>query len=161
MAKLGKGQNVTTDDLLHICVALNSQIGNIMEIVLDENVLTAASWGIVRQTCALAPLRAIRAIMEYNYYLEQKYLNEGRVEARILTAAQAEALGYEDDYRRGAADHKLYADGFNSVEAIHHNIASLFLIEYNPQGGETYISSHLGILVVMLRRMAAGTIWAP
>lgn len=31
--------------------------------------------------------------MEYNFYLEQKYLeNEGRVEARILTADQANAL---------------------------------------------------------------------
>ncbi|MBD5098634.1 MAG: hypothetical protein HDT35_03630 [Clostridiales bacterium] len=53
-------------------------------------------------------------------------------------------------------------EGKNECEIYpHHNIASLFLIEYNPQGGETYISSHLGILVVMLRQMAAGTIWAP
>ena len=57
--------------------------------------------------------------MEYNFYLEQKYLYGGRVEARILIAAQAEALGYEDDFRRSAAGHKLYVDGFNSVEAIH------------------------------------------
>ena len=63
--------------------------------------------------------------MEYDYYLEQKYLNEGRVEARILSAAQAEALGYEDDYRRSAVDHKLYVDGFNSVEAIHSYLSDL------------------------------------
>lgn len=63
--------------------------------------------------------------MEYNFYLEQKYLNESRVEARILTAAQAEALGYEDDYRRSAADHKLYVDGFNSVEVIHSYLSDL------------------------------------
>lgn len=31
------------------------------------------------------------ANMEYNFYLGQKYLRSGRVEARILTAAQAEA----------------------------------------------------------------------
>ena len=36
MAKLGKGQNVTTDVLLRICTALDCQIGDIMEIVPDE-----------------------------------------------------------------------------------------------------------------------------
>jgi len=30
--------------------------------------------------------------MEYNFYLEQKYLYAGRVEARILTAAQGRNL---------------------------------------------------------------------
>ena len=33
MAKLGKGQNVTTDVLLRICVALDCEVGDIMEIV--------------------------------------------------------------------------------------------------------------------------------
>ena len=37
MAKLGKGQNVTTDVLLRICTALNCEIGDIMEIVPDED----------------------------------------------------------------------------------------------------------------------------
>lgn len=63
--------------------------------------------------------------MEYNFYLEQRYLYEGRVEARILTAAQAEALGYEDDYRRSTAAHKLYVDGINSGEAIHSYLSDL------------------------------------
>ena len=57
--------------------------------------------------------------------MEQKYLNEGRVEARILTAAQTETLGYEDDYRRSTADHKLYVDGFDSIEAIHNHLSNL------------------------------------
>lgn len=57
--------------------------------------------------------------MEYNYYLEQKYMYKGYVEARILTAAQAEELGYEDGHVRCTADHKLYVDGFNSLEAAH------------------------------------------
>jgi len=56
--------------------------------------------------------------MEYNFYLEQKYLYAGRVEARILTAAQAETLGYEDGLVRCTADHKLYVDGFNSMEGV-------------------------------------------
>ena len=63
--------------------------------------------------------------MEYNFYLEQKYLHEGRVEARILTAAQAEALGYEDDYRLSTVNYKLYVDGFNSMEAIHSYLSDL------------------------------------
>jgi len=57
--------------------------------------------------------------MEYNFYLEQKYLYAGRVEARILTADQAETLGYEDGLVRCAADHKLYVAGFNSMEGVH------------------------------------------
>ena len=36
MAKLGKGQNVTTQVLMRICVALECRVGDIMEIVPDE-----------------------------------------------------------------------------------------------------------------------------
>ncbi len=36
LAKLGKGENVTTDVLLKICVALNCKIEDIAEIVLDN-----------------------------------------------------------------------------------------------------------------------------
>lgn len=49
--------------------------------------------------------------MEYDFYMEQKYLYE----ARTLTAAWAEALGYEDGYAGAIADHKPFADGFISV----------------------------------------------
>lgn len=63
--------------------------------------------------------------MEYNFYLEQKYLNEGQVEARILTAAQAEAMGYEDGYKINREDHTLYVDGFDSVKAIHNHLSGL------------------------------------
>lgn len=35
MAKLGKGENVTTDVLLRICKELNCDISDIMEIVDD------------------------------------------------------------------------------------------------------------------------------
>lgn len=36
IAKLGKGENITTDVLLKICVALNCDISNIMEIVKGD-----------------------------------------------------------------------------------------------------------------------------
>lgn len=36
IAKLGKGGNVNTDVLLRICVALNCDVSDIMEIVKDE-----------------------------------------------------------------------------------------------------------------------------
>lgn len=36
MAKLGKNENVTTDILLKICIALKCDIGDIMEITLDK-----------------------------------------------------------------------------------------------------------------------------
>ena len=37
--------------------------------------------------------------MEYLFYAEQIYLpKEGIVQARVLTAQEAEALGYEDGY---------------------------------------------------------------
>lgn len=38
MAKLGKNENVNTDMLVKICVALNCNIADIMEIVEDVNV---------------------------------------------------------------------------------------------------------------------------
>ncbi len=36
LAKLGKGENVTTDVILKICVALDCRVEDIMEIVKDE-----------------------------------------------------------------------------------------------------------------------------
>lgn len=36
MAKLGKGENITTDVLLRICTALNCQISDILEPLPDE-----------------------------------------------------------------------------------------------------------------------------
>ena len=38
MAKLGKNENVNTDMLVKICVALNCNIADIMEIVEEVNV---------------------------------------------------------------------------------------------------------------------------
>jgi putative transcriptional regulator len=38
VAKLGKGDNITTDVLLRICTALECDIADIMEIVKDESV---------------------------------------------------------------------------------------------------------------------------
>ena len=63
--------------------------------------------------------------MDYPFYLEQKYQYKGWVEARILTAAQAEQLGYEDDFVRSTAEHKLFVDGFNSLEAVHSYLSDL------------------------------------
>ena len=55
--------------------------------------------------------------MEYPIYAEQTYRRDGIVEARILTAAAAHALGYEDDgvYTRDGC--KVYVDGFDSESA--------------------------------------------
>ena len=36
LAKLGKGENVTTDVILKICVALDCRVEDIMEIVPDD-----------------------------------------------------------------------------------------------------------------------------
>ena len=37
VAKLGKGANITTDDLLKICEYLNCDISDIVEVVPDES----------------------------------------------------------------------------------------------------------------------------
>lgn len=36
MAKLGKGENLTTDVLVKICHSLNCDIGDIMEVIPEE-----------------------------------------------------------------------------------------------------------------------------
>ncbi len=36
LAKLGKGENVTTDVILKICIALDCRVEDIMEVVKDE-----------------------------------------------------------------------------------------------------------------------------
>ncbi len=40
LAKLGKGENVTTDVILKICVALDCRVEDIMEIVKDESLVS-------------------------------------------------------------------------------------------------------------------------
>ena len=53
--------------------------------------------------------------MEYLFYAEQIYLpKEGIAQARVLTAQEAEALGYEDSYTAQKPDGKLYVDGFEA-----------------------------------------------
>ena len=37
LAKLGKGDNVTTDVILKICTALQCDVGDFMEAIPDEN----------------------------------------------------------------------------------------------------------------------------
>ena len=53
--------------------------------------------------------------MENLFYAEQICLRkEGIVQARVLTAQEAEALGYEDSYTAQKPDGKLYVDGFEA-----------------------------------------------
>lgn len=39
-AKLGKGENVTTDVILKICVVLGCRVEDIMEIINDETIIS-------------------------------------------------------------------------------------------------------------------------
>lgn len=39
IAKLGRNENINTDILLKICTALNCDIGDIMEVVKDDEIL--------------------------------------------------------------------------------------------------------------------------
>lgn len=64
-------------------------------------------------------------VMEYNYYAEQKYMYAGYMEARLLTAQEAEALGCEDGYVRSHEDCKVYVDGFDSEEAARNHLENL------------------------------------
>lgn len=56
--------------------------------------------------------------MEYNFYLEQKYMNTGIVECRIIGADEAERLGYEDDYvgRGDGPCLRVFVNGFDTEE---------------------------------------------
>ncbi len=64
--------------------------------------------------------------MEYLFYAEQIYLpKEGIIQARVLTAQEAEALGYEDGYTAQKPDGKLYVDGFDSEAAARYHLEGL------------------------------------
>ena len=63
--------------------------------------------------------------MEYDYYLVQKYLCNGTVEAKELTASEAQALGYEDGYKSAGTNYTLYVNGFNSVKAVSSSLNDL------------------------------------
>lgn len=64
--------------------------------------------------------------MEYPFYAEQTYrLNDGIVQARVLTAQKSEALGYEDGYTAQRPEGRLYVDGFDSEAAARYHLESL------------------------------------
>lgn len=63
--------------------------------------------------------------MEYEFYLEQLYQPNGTVKARILTALEAEKLGYEDDYVSKGKDGKFYVDGFGSEAAARNYLSDM------------------------------------
>lgn len=64
-------------------------------------------------------------MMEYPIYAEQTYRRDGIVEARILTAAAAHALGYEDNgvYTRDGC--KVDVGGFDTREALDNYLSDL------------------------------------
>ena len=45
IAKLGKGENITTDVLLKICEALECDISDIMEVVKESSESNDSKWG--------------------------------------------------------------------------------------------------------------------
>lgn len=57
------------------------------------------------------------SFMEYEFYVESKYGANGVLKTRILTAAEAEKLGYEDGYQDVQGDTNIYANGFSSRRA--------------------------------------------
>lgn len=63
--------------------------------------------------------------MEYDFYAEQKYRGDGKVEARLLTAAEAESMGYEDGYKGIKDGCTVYVDGFGSERAVRNFLADL------------------------------------
>lgn len=63
--------------------------------------------------------------MEYEFYVESKYKTNGELKTRILSAAEAERLGYEDGYKEIRSSCTIYADGFSSKESAENYINSL------------------------------------
>ena len=63
--------------------------------------------------------------MKYPYYAEQTYMDTGYVDARILTAQEAEILGYLDGYVDSRDNCKVYVDGFDSEMDARRHLADL------------------------------------
>jgi len=51
------------------------------------------------------------------YYVEQKYYDNGKTKARILTTEEAETLRYHDGLQLELSGYDLYVDGAASYEA--------------------------------------------
>ncbi|MCM1232232.1 MAG: hypothetical protein NC489_19080 [Ruminococcus flavefaciens] len=67
--------------------------------------------------------------MEYEFYTEQTYTARGVVEARVLTAAQAAELHYEDGLVFMSPKGKVYIDGFDSETSARGRLAELYRCE--------------------------------
>lgn len=63
--------------------------------------------------------------MEYKFYTEQTYTPAGVVEAKVLTAAEAAALGYEDGLVFHSEKGKMFIDGFDSEEDARYRLSEL------------------------------------
>jgi len=51
------------------------------------------------------------------YFVEQKYYDNGKTEARILLESEAHQLGYKDGYSEEKESYDLYVDTRNTYEA--------------------------------------------
>ena len=50
------------------------------------------------------------------YFVEQRYFDNGKTTAEILTTEQSESRGYHDGYSKELADCDLYVDGFGTLK---------------------------------------------
>lgn len=65
--------------------------------------------------------------MKYEYYVEShNNRNDGSFHARVLTAAEAEKLGYEDEYWLKKDGEEIYVEGFTSKRVAENYYKSLF-----------------------------------
>lgn len=64
--------------------------------------------------------------MEYEFYTEQTYTSGGVIEARVLTAAEAAGLGYEDGLVFHNKKGKIFIDGFDSEADARYRLADLY-----------------------------------
>lgn len=63
--------------------------------------------------------------MEYEFYTEQTYTSGGVIEARVLTAADAAKLGYEDGLVFHSEKGKVFIDGFDTEADARYRLADL------------------------------------
>lgn len=64
--------------------------------------------------------------MEYEFYTEQTYTSGGVVEARVLTAAEAAKLNYEDGMVFHNEKGKVFIDGFDTEADARYRLSDLY-----------------------------------
>lgn len=59
-------------------------------------------------------MKILKEAEKKNWFVVQKYFNDGRIKVDVIDSTRADVLGYQDGFINQSEKYDLYVDGFNT-----------------------------------------------